>query len=234
MTGRPPRVVDAGGQGWAPTPDGLYLPDYGPHRGLRPLRHPALSAQRGPLRPVRPATGPDLDTLHRALAGAGHRAVATLAAALAAQPTPGSLVAGDGYAWESRALLRLATWGAQLPPARVDASGRDTLAALVGGWVSDPHRYTEVAATVAAGFGRVADGTRSGSPDRAWSRVADPPLHPGGADCARGVAALAYLYLMVDTDLFCAVFAGEALAPDPRPKPAPAPGPAAPRPETPP
>ncbi|WP_282792927.1 hypothetical protein [Streptomyces sp. CC224B] len=182
---RPYRVVDREFQGWyRRSGDGLYDADRGHARGLEAMSYEELDAARGPLRPVQPPSREDCDAVKAALAGAGRKAAASLLVALfrlveqdaRAGRSAGAknwLIAGREGSHESAALDRLA-WGIggdlDEKPKRYDAAAVAELMRVIGGWVSGPDRYVEVAANLAFLFSSVAD--EAGG----WSAVADQYL----------------------------------------------------------
>lgn len=200
----PHRVVDAQDQGWYLVGDGLYHADYGSIRGLEPLPYDQLAEQRGPLRPVLPVTDEDEAAIIAALTEAGPKAAGSLLAALyslfLAEARSAALdgrradrlLAGREGSWESAGLPTLA-WemGSQVAekPSRFHQMTVLRLTAVVDRWVTDPERYTEVAETLAAIFGQVADAAGG------WDKVADRYLQPGGRWAQNGTERL-YGYLM--------------------------------------
>ncbi|MFE3629501.1 hypothetical protein [Streptomyces goshikiensis] len=178
----PYRVVDRFFQGWyRRSGDGRYDADSGHRRGLETTPYEELVAARGPLRPVEPPAAEESAAVRAALAGAGRKAAASLLVALfrltqqdlAARRTAGAkswLMAGREGSHESAALDYLAwTVGCDLAekPARYDQGAVDELVRVLGGWVSGPDRYVEVAANLAAEFSSQADAAGG------WVSVAD-------------------------------------------------------------
>lgn len=109
-----------------------------------------------------------------------------------------TLVAGRPGSWESAALLDVVMFGNELnfakpgkglhaydvdarraagPSKRVDVGARQAMAAILWRWVTDPDRYTEVAATLAAVVSSYCDDTAGPG---GWRAVADQWLQPGG------------------------------------------------------
>jgi hypothetical protein len=107
-----------------------------------------------------------------------------------------TLTAGDEGSWESAVLYEVVLVGnglnvdhprrnmdnrvearrARGPARRVDAATRDRLADMFARWHSDPERYTEFAATLAAAVSAYCDAR--GGPD-GWRCVADQWMMPG-------------------------------------------------------
>lgn len=195
----PHRVVDAEDQGWYLCGDGLYHADYGTDRGLEPRPYDQLAGERGRLRPVLPVTDEDEVAIRAALTEAGTKAAASVAVGLYAvfdlyKPHRRRLLAGREGSWESAGLPYIA-WeiGSRIAEkaggGRVHAGAATCVAALIGQWVTDPDRYTEVAETLAFIFGQVADAAGG------WDKVADRYLQPGGRWSQNGTKTL-YGYLM--------------------------------------
>ncbi|WDN56144.1 hypothetical protein [Streptomyces clavuligerus] len=181
----PVRVVDRYYQGWyLRSADGRYDADRGHARGLETMTYEQLDEARGPLRPVEPPTAGEASAVKAALAGAGRKAAASVLVSLfrlaeqdARANRPAGvknwLLTGREGSPESATLDRLA-WdiGGDLDeePARYDAAAVAGLIRVIGGWVSGPDRYVEVAANLAHLFGTVAD--EAGG----WTAVADQHL----------------------------------------------------------
>lgn len=209
------RLVDAHSQGWAHQGRGRYLADYARQRGLPELPHGRLLATRGPLRPVQRITDDGQQATRAALRMAGPLAVTTLVVALADVATrlatgpggPRVLMAGQETAWESQMLAPVVSWGYHLDPARVHGPAAGVLTTQLVSWVTDPHRYTEVAQTLTEQLAHVVDTPPAASAAAAWARVADAALQPGGADAVRGQAL--YLFLMAYCDTYSAEFADD-------------------------
>lgn len=195
------RVVDAHHQGWHPTSTTVggptvYAADYGIQReGLgEPRTLDELEAERGPLRPVLPITDEDTQELRAALKAAGRKAVYTVAVAVqravnelrelhggleiwgSYQATWTHLLAGREGSWESAALVNLALWGNVAKTRRINEPSRQVITDMVLRWVSDPERFTEVAATLAGVVASYAD------EHGGWTAIADQWLQPGGLD----------------------------------------------------
>jgi len=131
-----------------------------------------------------------------------------------------TMMAGRAGSWESDLLMHVTWFGNNLnfaketkaprsaptrkagPSRRVDKAARDAMASILWRWVTDPARYTEVAATLASVVSRYADGRfgRDG-----WARIADQWLQPGGmarADFSQCYRLFYSLSEHLDTHLF--------------------------------
>jgi hypothetical protein len=108
-----------------------------------------------------------------------------------------TLIAGRGGSWESQLLIEVVMFGNGLnlasakqagchdwdvtarraagPGKRVHAAIRVLMAEMFWRWVTDPHRFTEVAETLAAVVSSYCDEQETG-----WKAVADQWLQPGG------------------------------------------------------
>lgn len=101
-----------------------------------------------------------------------------------------TLLAGRAGSWESHVLIEVMLFGNGLnlagnrrlpvderrtlgPARRVDREQRDVMAGVIGRWVADPDRYTEVAETLAGLVSSYADRQPEG-----WRAVADQWLQP--------------------------------------------------------
>lgn len=189
---RPSRVVDASFQGWYLAGDNLYHADYGGSRGLEPCDLGELTATRGPLREVVPASEASTAEAEAALRVAGRLAAGSLLVALArialrisARPgrkATGSLLAGREGSWETADMNSL-IWNLGIDLAeeanRFDAAAVERLTAVIDGWIGGED-YTEVAATLAGVFADVSDELGG------WRKVADPGIVNAGAESLRG------------------------------------------------
>lgn len=92
---------------------------------------------------------------------------------------PGLIVFGNdlNLAKATKTLRGLAERRAAGPVRRVHKPARDAIAAMLHRWVTDPDRYTEVAATLASVVSSWCDDTAG---RRGWEAVADQWLMPGG------------------------------------------------------
>ncbi|WP_018219195.1 hypothetical protein [Salinispora vitiensis] len=197
---RPYRLVTEHGEAWMLTTGGEYTDrTHSRHRSLD-----ALHAEHT-VRPVLPVTEQDHQLLQEALRRAGRRAVASLASALdlvchelreslGGQASMQTMIAGRPGSWESAALQEVIWFGATLnrprlggnvtqtraagPNARVDPAAQQTMAEIIRRWVSDPHRYTEVAETLADIVSQHADEHHG---VHGWAEIADDRLQPGPA-----------------------------------------------------
>jgi len=136
-----------------------------------------------------------------------------------------TLTAGREGSWESAVLMEVIWFGNSLnlapvrrnaansiaarraagpAPRRVNKDGRAAIAAVLRRWVTDPHRYTEVAETLAGVVSRYADRAvdAAGGPQvdaagymmSGWKAVADQWLQPGGMDRVNFVSCYRLFY----------------------------------------
>ena len=121
-----------------------------------------------------------------------------------------ALTAGAPQAWQSGTLLQVVWIGVDLnlipfkkggdpsraarraagPCNRVDRAARDTIAAIIHRWVTDPDRYTEVAGTLAEVVAAYADSIGA----HGWRKISDSWLRPASASRDNFVACYRLLY----------------------------------------
>ncbi|MFE9769454.1 hypothetical protein ACFYPC_33880 [Streptomyces sp. NPDC005808] len=166
----PFRVVDAHDRGWFAVGPALYLCAGAEQRCVEPTSLEKLEAERGPVRPVVPASDRDLDRLRAAFTDAGPKAVASLLVALyvlarkhaeaeyerSGHKRSGQLYAGGEDHWETVAMRSL-VWGLGVDladkPRRLDEAMIDTVRAVVDGWVAPSSDvYVEVANNITEAF----------------------------------------------------------------------------------
>ncbi|MER5649670.1 hypothetical protein [Streptosporangium sp. NPDC002524] len=205
----PYRVVDGRGDGWLSVKPhteedkALGVPVvYQGRPGQPNTTLEALTAERGPVRPVVLPSDDDDEALRQALTGAGRKAAGTLAAALyrvackasdaAGRRAPDLLVAGRPGSWESASMRQL-TWeiGSDIKPKWVDAAALGVLEEILTRWVLSPDSFVEVAENLASVFGPVVDAAGG------WEKVADQWLV--AADAKAGGAFRNYLASCADT-----------------------------------
>jgi hypothetical protein len=166
----PFRLVDAHDRGWFAVGTAIYLCANAEQRGAEPTSLEELDRERGPVRPVVPASDHDLDRLQAAFTDAGSKAVASLLVALyrlarqhaeaeserSGRMQSGRLYAGGEDTWETVAMRSL-VWGSGVDladkPQRLDEAMIDTVREVVDRWVApDSDVYIEVANNITAAF----------------------------------------------------------------------------------
>ncbi|MFR0367504.1 hypothetical protein [Streptomyces sp. MCC20] len=166
----PFRLVDAHDRGWFAVGAAIYLCAGAEQRGAEPTSLEDLKSERGPLRPVVPASERDLDRLRAAFADAGPKAVASLLVVLyrlarehaegeherSGRMQSGRLYAGGEDTWET-VTMRSLIWGLGVDladkPRRLHGPMMDVVRDVVDGWVTPSSDvYVEVANNITEAF----------------------------------------------------------------------------------
>ncbi len=186
----PFRLVDAHDRGWFAVGPALYLCAEAEQRGVEPTSLEELERERGPVRPVVPASDTDLDRLQTAFTDAGPKAVASLLVALfrlarehaeaeyerSGRMQSGRLYAGGEDNWETVAMRSL-VWGLGVDlaekPRRLDESLIAAVREVVDGWVAPGSVYVEVANNITEAFQAAAQAAGG------WRALADEHFQVG-------------------------------------------------------
>lgn len=221
---RPSRLVTEDGTGWWMTQcrDGsLGYTNQDLYGRGEPVSISELIGMQvfGRVRPVESPRPHEAEVIRVALYEAGELAVNTLAHALgqcAKLATLDVLVAGRPGSWESYSLKSFTQWGLRRPRGRVHEYAATMIVGQVMAWVADPHRYVEVAETLAGLFAQIADRRArewlatfpkvaevepSDVYAKAWTSMADRELWPDAYEGAT-VGEEWYHYLMSTASMF--------------------------------
>jgi len=229
----PHRTVDVEGIGWCASHPGdrddypTYHPWFGGARDLTPMPYLALTAVRGPLRPVAPPDPVRLNIFAGGLHMAGNRAVVTLAVAAwrAAKylrqegvPAPSTpLLSANEADPAAKAFTRLMLWGKSLDEhpsnaaggsQRIDRDQAEAIAGMLTALCVLLDVAYDIPAFVALAFQRAADyhatheRTTPLAPPVVWRAMADQYLQPGTAtgEHAQERAREFYDYLLTGSD----------------------------------
>ncbi|WP_043686634.1 hypothetical protein [Streptomyces xylophagus] len=187
----PFRLVDAHDRGWFAVGTAIYLCANAEERGVEATSLEELDRERGPLRPVVPASDHDLVRLQSAFTDASPTAVASLLVALhrlarqhaeeehgrSGRMQSGRLYAGGEDNWETVAMRSL-VWGLGVDladkPQRLDQAMIDAVRDVVDQWVAPGSGvYIEVANNITEAF-QAAAKTAGG-----WPGLADKHFQLG-------------------------------------------------------